>query len=32
MGHVLAELPDDMAAYKGIIRYRKAASDWLLGR
>jgi hypothetical protein len=32
MGHVLAELPDDMAAYKGIIRYRKAASDWLLAR
>jgi hypothetical protein len=30
LGHVLAELPDDMAAYKGIIRYRKAASDWLL--
>ncbi|MDJ0315374.1 DUF3445 domain-containing protein [Arthrobacter sp. H35-D1] len=29
-GHVLAELPDDMAEYKGIIRYRKAASDWLL--
>ncbi|GAB5897375.1 DUF3445 domain-containing protein [Mycolicibacterium mageritense] len=30
MGEVLAELPDDMAEYKGIIRYRKAASDWLL--
>lgn len=30
MGHVLAELPDDMAEYKGIARYRKAASDWLL--
>ncbi len=29
-GHVLAELPEDMAEYKGIIRYRKAASDWLL--
>ncbi|WP_082945135.1 DUF3445 domain-containing protein [Mycobacterium sp. 852013-50091_SCH5140682] len=29
-GEVLAELPDDMAEYKGIIRYRKAASDWLL--
>lgn len=30
MGRVLAELPDDMAEYKGIIKYRKAASDWLL--
>lgn len=30
MGEVLAELPEDMAEYKGIIRYRKAASDWLL--
>jgi hypothetical protein len=30
MGRVLAELPDDMAEYKGIIHYRKAASDWLL--
>lgn len=30
MGRVLAELPDDMAEYKGIARYRKAASDWLL--
>lgn len=30
LGHVLAELPEDMAEYKGIIRYRKAASDWLL--
>jgi hypothetical protein len=30
LGHVLAELPDDMAEYKGFIRYRKAASDWLL--
>lgn len=29
-GEVLAELPDDMAEYKGIIRFRKAASDWLL--
>ncbi len=29
-GHVLAELPEDMAEYKGIVRYRKAASDWLL--
>lgn len=32
LGQVLAELPEDMAEYKGIIRYRKAASDWLLGR
>ncbi|MDJ0338397.1 DUF3445 domain-containing protein [Cryobacterium sp. PH31-O1] len=30
MGRVLAELPNDMAEYKGIIHYRKAASDWLL--
>lgn len=30
LGHVLAELPEDMAEYKGIIRYRKAAADWLL--
>jgi hypothetical protein len=30
MGQVLAELPEDMATYKGIIRFRKAASDWLL--
>ncbi|MFF1251941.1 DUF3445 domain-containing protein [Pseudarthrobacter sp. NPDC058329] len=30
LGHVLAELPEDMAGYKGISRYRKAASDWLL--
>ena len=30
LGHVLAELPDDMADYKGITRYRKAASNWLL--
>ncbi|WP_024819174.1 heme-dependent oxidative N-demethylase family protein [Arthrobacter sp. 31Y] len=29
-GKVLAELPEDMAEYKGIIRYRKAASEWLL--
>jgi dimethylamine monooxygenase subunit A len=26
---VLAELPDDMAAYKGIERYRQAAASWL---
>ena len=30
VGRVLAELPEDMAEYKGISRYRKAASDWLL--
>lgn len=30
MGHVLAELPEDMAEYKGISRYRHAASAWLL--
>ncbi|ALE07836.1 hypothetical protein AL755_14055 [Arthrobacter sp. ERGS1:01] len=30
LGHVLAELPEDMAEYKGISRYRKAASSWLL--
>ncbi|MFD2090997.1 heme-dependent oxidative N-demethylase family protein [Blastococcus deserti] len=28
-GAVLAELPDDMAEYKGISRFRFAASDWL---
>lgn len=30
LGHVLAELPEDMAEYKGISRYRHAASAWLL--
>jgi hypothetical protein len=30
-GKVLQELPADMAEYKGIDRYRSAASDWLLG-
>lgn len=30
MGRVLAELPEDMAEYKGISRYRKTASAWLL--
>lgn len=30
LGRVLAELPEDMAEYKGIIRYRDAASAWLL--
>ena len=29
-GQVLAELPEDMAEYKGIIRYRKAASSGCL--
>ncbi|MGY1685773.1 heme-dependent oxidative N-demethylase family protein [Geodermatophilus sp. SYSU D00867] len=28
---VLTELPDDMAAYKGIERYRHAAAAWLAG-
>lgn len=28
---VLAELPDDMADYKGIIKYRTRAAEWLLG-
>lgn len=32
LGAVLAELPQDMANYKGISRYRDAASAWLLGR
>jgi hypothetical protein len=30
LGRVLAELPEDMAEYKGISRYRHAASAWLL--
>jgi hypothetical protein len=30
LGRVLAELPPDMADYKGIGRYREAASAWLL--
>ncbi|GAA3676516.1 DUF3445 domain-containing protein [Arthrobacter ginkgonis] len=30
LGRVLAELPQDMADYKGISRYRDAASAWLL--
>lgn len=29
-GHVLTELPDDMADYKGLTRYRSRAADWLL--
>jgi hypothetical protein len=29
-GRVLAELPDDMAEYKGLTRFRRAAADWLL--
>jgi len=28
----LAELPDDIAAYKGIIKYKKRASAWLAAR
>ncbi|MDQ0689467.1 DUF3445 domain-containing protein [Arthrobacter sp. W4I7] len=31
LGKVLQELPSDMAEYKGINRYRGAASTWLLG-
>lgn len=31
LGAVLRELPEDMAEYKGIARYRHAAADWLLG-
>lgn len=30
LGHVLQELPDDMADYKGITRYQQMAADWLL--
>lgn len=30
LGKVLEELPSDMAEYKGIDRYRQAASSWLL--
>jgi len=30
LGHVLQELPSDMAEYKGIDRYRDAAAAWLL--
>ena len=30
LGHVLAELPEGLAEYKGITRYRTAVSDWLL--
>ncbi|HWH26761.1 MAG TPA: DUF3445 domain-containing protein [Pseudolysinimonas sp.] len=30
LGHVLRELPDDMADYKGITKYRHLAADWLL--
>jgi hypothetical protein len=30
IGGVLRELPDDMADYKGIARYRHRAADWLL--
>jgi dimethylamine monooxygenase subunit A len=30
-GRVLAELPDDMADYKGLFRYRDGAARRLLG-
>ena len=30
-GHVLVELPDDMADYKGLTRFRTRAAEWLLG-
>ncbi|MGO4145654.1 DUF3445 domain-containing protein [Paenarthrobacter sp. YAF11_1] len=30
LGNVLAELPQDMADYKGISKYREAAARWLL--
>jgi hypothetical protein len=29
-GEVLRELPEDMAEYKGITRYRRHAAEWLL--
>ncbi|MEU7812506.1 DUF3445 domain-containing protein [Pseudonocardia sp. NPDC049154] len=29
-GRVLAELPEDMADYKGLVRFRDAAARWLL--
>lgn len=29
-GRVLAELPEDMADYKGLARFRGAAARWLL--
>ncbi|MFC4002473.1 DUF3445 domain-containing protein [Prauserella oleivorans] len=29
-GAVLAELPEDMADYKGLTRFRRRAADWLL--
>ncbi|MGP4046108.1 heme-dependent oxidative N-demethylase family protein [Streptomyces sp. 2A115] len=29
-GRVLTELPDDMADYKGLTRFRSRAADWLL--
>lgn len=32
IGRVLRELPDDMADYKGITRYRHRAAEWLLNR
>lgn len=30
MASVLADLPDDMASYKGIVKYHRRAADWLL--
>lgn len=30
LGAVLAELPEDMADYKGLTRFRRRAADWLL--
>jgi dimethylamine monooxygenase subunit A len=30
LGKVLADLPEDLAEYKGISRYRQAAASWLL--
>ncbi|GAA4708208.1 hypothetical protein GCM10023215_56840 [Pseudonocardia yuanmonensis] len=29
-GRVLAEPPEDMADYKGLVRHRDAAARWLL--
>lgn len=31
LGRVLAELPDDMAAYKGLRGYRHRVAEWCLG-
>jgi hypothetical protein len=32
LGEVLAELPDDMADYKGLTRFRTPAVSWLTAR